>query len=200
MPETTAAKDPKPIDSIGAWIKAAQLKRNQNNPKFLQDTKSFLLTCEARSEALPILQSWEKTPISNKAIEAIFAVLLKYHAKHAEKRIASETKAKNWTMRVWGSEVLEGPETVLLELTFERGWDAERMADLWLCKSANYTRATIEAKTEKTKLTVFRLDAMARVFAKKAQAATVPTVRVSASRISLGVGGQYNKKVYFSRG
>src|SRR5579885_1219383 len=75
MAETKATKDPKPIDTIGAWIKAAQLKRNQNNAKFLQDTKSFLLTCEARSEVLPILQAWEKTPITNKTIEAIFAVL-----------------------------------------------------------------------------------------------------------------------------
>jgi|SRR5579885_989554 len=200
MAETKATKDPKPIDTIGAWIKAAQLKRNQNNAKFLQDTKSFLLTCEARSEVLPILQAWEKTPITNKTIEAIFAVLIKYHARNAEKRIVSETKAHNWTVRIWGSEVLQGPETILLELKFEKGWDAERFADLWLVKSANYTHATIEALTEKTKLTVTRLDAMARVFRKPAQAATVPTVKVSASRLSLGVGGQYNKPVYFSRG
>jgi len=200
MPENCATKDPKPIETIGQWIKAAQQKKNSNNPAFLRTTKGFLLGSVAGSELFPIIQGWEKTPITNKAIEAIFSVLTKYHADQKVAAMQKSAKQHNWTVRIFGSEVLDGPETILLEVSFEKGWDAERFADRWLCVSMNYTHATIEAKTEKTKLTITRLDAMARMNPKPVQPATVPTVKVSASRLSLGVGGQYNKKVYFSRG
>jgi len=206
MPELQAAKDPKKpiaITSIKQWIKAAAQKRNINNPGFLKETKFFLSTCELSSEVLPILQAWEKQPITNKAIEAIYRILADHHSAKLLDKAASSAKRNNWTVRIFGSDshVLNGPVTLREEKTFAMGWDAERYADRRLCEGGSDYFAIIDSHTEKTELRIERRDAIDRVLnARKAQAATVPTVKVSASRLSLGVGGQYNKRVYFSRG
>ena len=197
-----AQSTPIAITTIGMWVKAARQKKNINNPQFLKETKFFLLSCVAAEKVKPIFSDWEKTPITNKTIEAIFRILIEYHVDALIERNEASAKRNNWTVRIFGSDVQDGPIEEKGKETFKTGWEAEQFAIRRLCagcSGSNYY-ALIDAHTEKTELRIERSDALARNEKRKIAPACTDQVKVSKERLSFGVGGQYNKKFYFSRG
>lgn len=201
MPEVQTVKEQSAITSIKQWLKAATQKRNLNNPAFLKETRQFLSTYELRSEVLPILQSWDKAPITNKAIESIYKVLVNHHSAKLLEKSERVAESSNWTVYIWGSrKVLDGPKVLLDMKRCKTGWEAEQWADRHLIDCPSDAYAVIDSHTEKTKLTVYRQDAMARREKRVVPCATTDQIKLSKARLSWGVGGQYNKRFYFSRG
>lgn len=204
---------PKTIDSIAGWVKAATQKRNLNNPEFLRATIPFLLNCDVKEKVTPIVREWQKTPITNKAIESIYRILADYYGSQKLERAARSCESKNWTVHIHDVDPSNerliptdkgfkhtGETVELYSKGFATGWEAENWACLRLRESGSKAFATIDAQTEKTKLTIYRNDALARLEKRKVPCATTDQVKVSKDRLSWGVGGQYNKKFYFSRG
>ena len=189
------------IQSVKAWITQATKKKNLNNPKFLQDTRSFLMSCEAKEKIAPIFSQWEKTPITNKTIDAIYKVLIDLHCSAELDKAERTSVNSNVTVCIYGSLVLDGPIQLLDGKKFARFQDAETWADNHLVNQPSNAYAVIDSHTEKTKLTIYRQDALARSYEKRViKAACTDQVKVSKDRLSWGVGGQYNKRFYFSRG
>lgn len=189
--------------TIEVWSKRAAKTGVGTAGKFLQETRPFLSSEKLAPYTAAILQNLDQGKLyPSQAINALYEALSKYESK---KRIAQATRAnkvQNFTVSIFGEPTFVYPDGILIaSYRCERGDDAQAWADRYLSEHAPVNSyATITSRTEATKLKIDRLGAMARINRKKARAATVPTVRVSADRLSFGVGGQYNKPQYFSRG
>ena len=205
MPEVSTVKEPKPVTTIAMWNKKAAKTGVGNAPQFLRDTRAFLLSAELQTTTKPILDQLDQRRIfPSQAIPLLFEALAKHESKTLVKKAEINQARGNFIVQVFdrAQVTLKAPNGILVAIhRSERGDEAEHWADRYLSeRSGAHCYATIESKVDKTRLTIERIDAIARMYPKKTPAATVPTVKVSADRLSFGVGGQYNKPVYFSRG
>lgn len=200
----------KEIKTIAAWIKQAGKTGAGNAGKFLEDTRGFLLSAELKEITTPIFGKLDaKETFPTPAIQALYKVL---GAKQANDLLTKayqqgeREESKCWIATVYepdNSPIANNQAKVIARQSFESEYDARGWANRFLTNhSASDHYATIQGKKEKTCYNLTRDEAMYMVIKGtwKPAAATVKQVRVSATRLSLGVGQQRNKPTYFSRG
>lgn len=195
--------DPKTIDNPVVWLKLAertQRKQPGRIGSFLADTRGFLGR-QGGERCKAVFAQLDYNKIAhNVALEALFAILMTERAEELIKKTAEGEKSKAWKVTIWAPNPMGGERAMVTQNCGSeqeaRGW-----CDRFLFNhSASDWWGEIEGKRESTKYRVDRQDAIARLNPKPVKPATTIQVKLSASRLSWGVGGQYNKKYYFSRG
>lgn len=195
--------DPATIDNPVLWLKLAertQRKQPGRISSFLADTRGFLGRVGGeRCRAVFVQLDYNKIA-HNVALEALFAILMTERAEALIKKTAQGEKSKSWAVTIYGDPVL-GKENPVIRKECESEKEARGWCDRFLFNhSASSWYGVVEGKRESTRYKVERLDSFARLNPKPVKPATVTQVKLSAARLSFGVGGQYNKPVYFSRG
>jgi hypothetical protein len=192
--------DEKTIDSPTLWLKAAV--KTRHNVNFLNVTRAFLVSHGGEKMKAVFAQLDYNKIDSVTAIQAIYDMLFSERGKQQIARGEQQQRNSNWTVTIYSEGTALNEKPVVCSQSFS----TEKEATGWACRyltnqSASSWYCTIEARTEKTSYRIDRTMAMGMLLnPMKHYTATTPQVKVSKSRLSWGVGGQYNKPQYFSHG
>lgn len=191
--------DEKTIDSPTLWLKASS--RTRHNRNFLNATRRILEQWEGEKAKAVFIQLDYGKIDSGTAIQILYQIVMVGKLDRQLEKTAEQEAKKNWIVSIIGDPTAVNDQVVVLRQAFESEKEARGFCDRYLFNhAASSWYGMIESKTEKTTYRVERLDSFARLNPKPVKAATVPIVKVSASRLSFDVGGQYNRPYYTSRG
>lgn len=191
--------DEKTIDNPMLWLKAST--RTRHNGNFLAATRRWLEQVEGEKAKAVFIQLDYGKIDSGTAIQVLYQIVMIGKLDRSLQKTAEQEARKNWFCTVYGDPTPVNPQVVIVRESFESEREARGFCDRYLTNhGASSWYGEIEAKNEKTHYRIDRQDSFARLNPKPVKAATTTQVKLSATRLSWGVGGQYNKPQYFSRG
>jgi hypothetical protein len=188
------------IDNPALWMKAATRTRHVAN--FLNATRVFLVRhCGEKVKAVFAQLDYNKID-STTAIQAIYDLLFSERGQNQREKGEQERRNSNWSATIYGDPTAVQPVNVVCCQFF----GSEKEATGFLCRYlTNHGASTwygiLTARDEKTQIRIDRDLAMGMLLnPMKHPTAMVKQVKISATRLSWGVGGQFNKPYYRSLG